>query len=135
MKHAFYFSKLPFVKALLTVLGAIKSQNQKMQVRFATLCLRELAMFLEKEEFVGKKLDLSEVLMDNPLSVEVNNLLWEFVCQPHVYLQIEFIFWVKRVYRRLYGAMLPEFLRKQQPQNASLTFDADQNWIKSESQL
>ena len=92
-------------------MDAIYNLQAKLQIRFAYYCLKELAMFLESQKFVGK-LNFTEFFIESDNIKHFMDTLWAFICLPHGYLTQELTYWVKRIIQRIYGPVLPEFLRK-----------------------
>lgn len=47
MKNIFFYQNLPFIKGLQVILEAIFRLQHKIQINFAIICMRSLALFLE----------------------------------------------------------------------------------------
>ena len=100
------------------ILDAVFNLQADMQVRFATFCLRDLALFLESVTYVGR-INFTELLVESEATKKLVDTLWSFVCLPHGYLSMQMAFWSKRLINRFYGRVMPKFLTNQ----ADMTLD------------
>ena len=90
------YRNLPLVKALQTIMDAIYNLQFKLQIRFGYYCLKELAIFLESQKFVGK-LNFTELYIESDATKRLMDTFWEFMALPHGYLTFELTYWVKRI--------------------------------------
>lgn len=136
IKNIIFYRSLPIEKALQVIFDAIfYLHDEKKEVRFAMLCLRELVMFLESNKFVGR-INFVQLHVSTEATKKLMDTVWRIVCLPQGYRSSEMIFWAKRFINRVYGKVLPEFLINKgdmtvNPENLHF----DKIWYRTENDL
>ena len=109
IKNIIFYKSLPLVRSLQVIFDAIFNLQAKMEIRFATFCLREIVMFLESTKFVGR-INFTELHIESEATIHLMDTVWSLICLPHGYLSSEIAYWCKRFINRVYGKILPKFL-------------------------
>lgn len=81
------------------------------------------------------KLNFTELYIESVCTRRLMDTLWSFICLPHGYLTHEISFWTRRIIYRIYGAILPEFLRQPDPTSGAFVPKYDYNWSNTEQKL
>jgi len=96
--------------------------------------LKEICLFLEKNL---TSLDYREAYHNSERALAIGQIIWQYVCLPHAYLESKITYWAKRIYYLLYFNEVPIFF-KEKCANEGLelaNMDFDEAWMKNEEQF